>query len=147
MYEGTPMSSEPVIPLANRDVLAEPTGVAPVVPVPERELPAASDTSPRLRNTAESVGNAVGKAVSKVRGLPQRVSSMRDRFTVIRGGGKDSATTADMKETARQRIEEAGSRARYYAHEYPVQFIAAAGAAGFVLGIILRVWRSSRRAY
>jgi ElaB/YqjD/DUF883 family membrane-anchored ribosome-binding protein len=146
MHEGTPMSSEPVIPLENRGILAEPTGV-PVVPVPERELPVGSDANARLRITAESVGNAVGKAVNKVRTLPRRVSSMKERFTVIRGGGTEGASPADMKETARQKIYEARSRARYYAHEYPIQFIASAGAAGFVLGFILRVWRSSRRAY
>lgn len=141
------MSSEPVIPLESRDILAEPTGITPVVPVPERELPAGSDTNLRLRNTAESVGNAVGRAVNKVRTLPRRVSSMKERFTVIRGGGGEGASAADIKETARQRIDEARSRARYYAHEYPVEFIATAGAAAFALGFILRVWRSSRRAY
>lgn len=142
------MSSEPVVPLESRDILAEPTAVLPVVPVPERELPAGDDMNPRLRNTAESVGTAVGKAVNKVRTLPRRVSEMRDRFTVIRGGaGEATSSTEDLKDTARQKMYEARSRARFYAHEYPLQFIAAAGAAGFFLGFILRVWRSSRRAY
>lgn len=139
------MSSEPVVPLESRDIVTGRADVIPVVPEPERELPVGSEVNPRLRNTAESVGTAVGKAVRKVRSLPNRVSSMRERFTVIRGGQESSAgTAAEMKETARQKIDEARSRAEFYAHEYPLQFIAAAGAAGFALGFILRVWRSSR---
>ncbi|HYG99089.1 MAG TPA: hypothetical protein VD837_08155 [Terriglobales bacterium] len=139
------MSSEPVPPLENRDILAETSRVRTAVPVPERELPPGR---PRLHNRAESVGSVVGKAVGRVRDLPRRVSEMKERFTVIRGRRGGAAPSAgELKETARQRVYEARSRAEFYAHEYPVQFIAAAGAAAFVLGFIMRVWRSSRRAY
>ena len=49
---------------------------------------------------------------------------------------------------AREKIQDlaqqAGTRARYYGREYPLQVIAVAAGAGFVLGVLLRIWRSSR---
>ena len=163
------MSSEPVVPLNNVEKEEESPYVAPglqhlparaqrVIPnrtdrLLEREYPDSrplgeipEKPSPRLRGTAETVGSAVGKVMNTARDLPRRVAEMKERFTVIRGRTQENAasTAEDLKETAKQKARQAQTRVQHYAHEYPLQFIGAVGAAGVVLGIILRVWRSSR---
>lgn len=149
------MSSEPVVPI-DRDVSASETSrlipqseiagelpVASDVTVPQPEVPAT-----RKREAAETVGAAVGKAVVRVREVPRRMAEMKERFTVIRGRAREDAasTAGDFRENARQKVQEARTRADYLAHEYPLEFILGVGAAAFVLGFALRIWRSSRRA-
>jgi len=67
---------------------------------------------------------------------------------VIRG----RAATGELKENVSERVSEVadetsrqgrlmGGRADYYAHNYPLQFIAGAAATGFVVGFLLRMWR------
>ncbi len=164
------MSSEPVVPLNNAEKEAESPYVAPediqhhparaqrVVPnradrLLEREYPDSrplgeipGEPSRRLRGTAETVGSVIGRAINTARDLPRRVAEMRERFTVIRGRTQQNAasTAEELKETARQKARVAQTRAQHYAHEYPLQFIGAVGASCVVLGMILRVWRSSR---
>ena len=102
--------------------------------------------SPRLDNTAGAIGNAVGAAVDRVRHLPERFSEMKQRFTVIRGRARDKSAVAaeDLKETARVRTRQAQMRVQHLANEYPVQFILGVAGAAFVMGFILRIWRSRR---
>jgi hypothetical protein len=149
------MSSEPLAPLNNNETPSETTVVSHPVPV-ERQLPIDSvitgatereDGNPKLRETAETVGTAVGKAVNKVRDLPRRVSEMKERFTVIRGRTREDASSAaaELKENARQKAYQARSRAQYYAREFPLEFLAGVAGVAFVLGFALRIWRSSRR--
>jgi hypothetical protein len=147
------MSTEPTVPVKNEETVREMPLVSPAV-TPERELPAQSvvseeqlELNPKLRDTAETVGATVGRAVCKVREFPQRMSEMKQRFTVIRGRTREDAASAagELKETARQKVHEARSLARYHARENPIQFILAVGAVSFVLGFSLRIWRSSRR--
>jgi len=151
------MSSEPVVPINKVEEPALDERLSPPIP-PERELPLhsvnvprpdAAAENPRLRDTAESVGTAVGKAVHKVRDLPRRVSEMRERLVVIRGRTREDATStaAELKENARQKMYEARNRAQYYAREYPLEFLAAVAGVGFVFGFALRIWRSGRRGY
>lgn len=147
------MSSEPVVPVNNMGIASENEPlIRPIVP--ERELPVESvvveepaELNPRLRDTAESVGTAVGKAVGKVREFPRRVSEMKERFTVVRGRAQEDAasTAGELKESARQKVDQVRSRVQYYSREYPLQFLAGVGATCFVLGFALRIWRSSRR--
>lgn len=161
------MSSEPVVPPNLTEDVGETDSAAPTVPFPSkptnvRELPIASDVvapaqpdfvrrepAPRVRDAAETVGAAVGKAVGKVRELPRRVSEMKERLTVVGGRKREDTATkaAEVKETARVRLHEAQSRADQIAHEYPIQFILGMGAAAFMLGFVMRIWRSSRRAW
>ncbi len=149
------MSSEPVVPIDKDVRVPETTRLSPRSDI-AGELPVASDvTAPqpeiapanRKREAAESVGTAVGKAVVKVRELPRRVADMKQRFIVISGQRREDAVSSagELRDNARQKVQQARSRAEYLAHEYPLQFILAAGAAAFVLGFALRIWRSSRR--
>ncbi len=120
----------------------------PAIPVddPNRELPAeaAATRNPRLNETAEAIGGAVGSAVDTVRHLPERLQEMKERFTVIRGRvQEDAATTAtEWKETAREKAAQARNRAAQLAHDYPLHVIAAVAGLGFILGVALRIWRS-----
>jgi ElaB/YqjD/DUF883 family membrane-anchored ribosome-binding protein len=73
---------------------------------PERELPAANmNSNPRLNETAEAIGGALGTAA-------RHVQNVRDRFTVIRGGAEGRASTSEqIKETAQEKIEDMKQRA------------------------------------
>ncbi len=123
----------------------------PAIPIndPTRELTTecALDTSAsRLNGTAEAIGSAVGSAVDTVRHLPERLQEMKERFTVIRGRVQENAasTAQDWKETARDKAEQARSRAAQLAHDYPLHVIAGVAGLGFILGVTLRIWRSTR---
>lgn len=150
------MSSEPVVPidrglsdseierLTKRANLAGEPSVASDVRVHPPEFA----QSTRKREAAETVGAVVGKAVVRMRELPRHLADMRARFTVIRERTRRDATLTaqEPRQNAQQRVWEARTRADHLAHECPVQFILGAGAAAFVVGFALRVWRSSRRA-
>lgn len=136
----------------------------PIVTDPERELPEHATPSrlghipvtpnPRLHSAAESVGTALGTAVTRARHLPDRLQDAKARFTVIRGRKqrdlKESADEAvdrirdasvEVKAQARETVAQARTRAEHLAHEYPLDFIAGAAAFGVLLGIGLRIWR------
>lgn len=72
---------------------------------PERELPpAAPRSNPRLNEAGEAIGEALGTAT-------REVQNVRDRFTVIRGGGEDGPpTTEQLKQTAQEKVEELQER-------------------------------------
>ena len=136
--------AEPAIPIddPNRELPRR----AVVAPISTAEFGGANARNPRLNETAEAIGNAVGVAVESVRHLPERLQEVKERLTVLRGRSEEQAASqlADLKETARERAEIARTRAAYYTREYPLHVIAAIGGAGFVLGIALRIWRSTR---
>lgn len=113
---------------------------------PLGEIP--GEPTAKLRETAETVGSAVGRAVSKARDLPRRLAEMKQRFTVVRGRAREEAATTaeEVRENARQKFQQAQTRVQHYAHEYPVHFILGVGAAAFVFGLFLRLWRSDRHA-
>ncbi len=116
---------------------------------PERTLPArTTNTSaqPRLQDTAESIGEAVGSAVQKIRELPNQLQSLKGRFTVITGRGRAQAgqKTEELKDAAADQVRRARTRAEYLVREYPLRVILGAAGAAFVLGFALRIWRSKR---
>ena len=134
---------------------------------PERELPehatpsslghlpvGAERVSPRLQGAAESVGVALGTAVLRLRGVPNRLQDAKRRFTVIRGRKQQDVrevadeaidrirdASVEMKDKARLTAREARLRVNEYAHHYPLEAIAGAAAFGMLMGIGLRVWR------
>lgn len=154
---------------------ALPRDVPPALP--EEASPA---NNPRLNQTAENIGTAVGSTVRE----------MKSRFRVVKGGAQESisSTTEDLKQRAGETVEQvkqraseavqqasskasevldaakqrasaamdtartkvsdsmqaARNRAAYLRDEYPLQVVMGAAAAGFVLGVVLRIWRSNR---
>ncbi len=120
----------------------------PLGELPIRRVPRERDEGAnRVRGTAQTVGSAVGKVVNKARELPGRLAEMKERFTVIRGRTQENAASkaSEIGENAKQKVSEARTRIEHYAHESPLQFVLGVGGACFVVGMILRMWRSSRR--
>ncbi len=52
--------------------------------------------------------------------------------------------TAELRRQARSRYDETRARAQEVARDYPLHVVLAAGAAGFLLGAMLRTWRANR---
>ena len=87
-----------------------------------------NDLTDRASNIADEAG--------------QRLTDMRDRF---------NDRLPEWKRQARERVDDARIRARrtavqadLKAKQYPIETIAAAAGAGFLLGATMRIWRSSR---
>ena len=110
--------------------------------------------NPRLSNAAESVGVALGTAVVRLRGVPNRLQDAKRRFTVIRGRKQQDArevadeaierirdASAEMKTKARLTLRDARFRGNEYAHRYPLHAIGGAAVLGTLMGIGLRLWR------
>ncbi len=147
--------AEPAIPVDDPNRELPGPGPVAVREFPVREIPVARvpvdesaerATSPRLNGTAEAIGSAVGSAVESVRHLPDRLQEMKERFTVIRGRAQDEAANraSDLKETAQEKARVARHRAAYYSREYPLHVIAACAGVGFLVGVVMRIWRSRR---
>ena len=131
------------------------------VPVrdPERELPAdIRAVNPQLKQAAEQIGSALGRAVSKVREMPRRgeqlKDELRDRLRTIRQGDTGPGIATRIRESAEQTADELKGRARENVHivrnraerlarESPVEIIVVAFGAAFLLGVVLRIWRSN----
>ncbi len=110
------------------------------------------DVQGRYDATAETVGNALGTVVHTAKKIPNfmqdRAEYLRKRFRVIRGRAMSGDLEKDVREQASvladettRELQEARSRAEYYAHNCPLQFIAGTAAAGFAVGFLLGLWR------
>lgn len=90
--------------------------------LPERATPGmighfpeeSRESNPRLNQAAETVGRALGTAVSGVRGIPEKLNDTKQRFTVIRGGAGEGAKAKvnEAVEQAKQKGEELVDKAR-----------------------------------
>lgn len=135
------MSAEPVYPYGHSEPFSssapDPRYQGALAPL------AGPEARSSLQEAAESIGNAVGKAVETVQRFPERLQIMKARFTVIRGRAqRDVAVkTGELKQEAAQKVSEARNRADHLVHQYPLQTIAAMAGVGLLLGIMLRIWR------
>lgn len=113
---------------------------------PDRELPE-QGSSPRPS----------GKVVEWRRSAEQKLEEAKDSASEMleQAASRTSALYADAGENlsrayaeSRYRtqkiVRQARHRAEFYADRYPLRVIAAVAAAGFVAGVLLRIWRSSR---
>ena len=126
----------------------------------------------KLNEAAAKIGRTAGKTTASVRELPRRASDaaeetratgankmdeLRDRVSQAAGQAQQSVSeayeraktqaTRSYNQARRQTADTlvaARSRARHLMHEYPFHVIATAAAIGFVAGVLLRIWRSSR---
>jgi len=134
----------------------------PFSELPERDGdPAVGDTraiNPEWNQSAAQVGSALGQAVTRMLEVPRRAqkakqqirSEVRDRVQVI----LDHAQPQRLQEEAGRIANELRSRAKENAHivrnraerlvrERPLEMVAAAFVAAFILGVSLRIWRSN----
>ena len=134
---------------------------------PLPELIKVVDHSPALEQRARQAGSALGKAVAALRNMQEKLRERRgesagDKIRVIAGRGR--ARAQEIGETAASRAQEWGeiarersqelkrraqaqwdraqAKARSTAQEKPVQVALGAAAAGFLLGMALRIRRA-----
>lgn len=112
-------------------------------------------------STTERVGNAVGEAIGNLK------SRVQSGIRVVSDRSRDAgATISEMTDTAQEkareisqeariradqlrraanlRLREARGAARKAANEHPIETILAIGGMAVVIGLLLRIWRSSR---
>ena len=149
------MASEPIPePLTNQEVRPEDeasfaetrvpgpelVAVGPPTP-PERELPSAPKTEQlkqKVQEKVEDLKETVTRTTARAREQAAETYE-RARDTVANAYSQSRDKTAETLQRTRL-------RSRYYMDEYPLRVIAGVGAAAFVMGIILRIWRSNRNA-
>ena len=135
--------AEPVLrtpDLPNFDTYPAPT------PSAQRALPEGNPGDERLNDAAEQIGSNIGRAIRSVRRLPEHLGSLKERFTVIQGRGRQVATekARDLKQAAGEQVRRTRRRIDGAVNEYPLQVILGAAGVAFLLGVALRVWRSNR---
>jgi ElaB/YqjD/DUF883 family membrane-anchored ribosome-binding protein len=146
------------------NVVAEVTEMPPALPPAEQNR--------RLNEAAAKIGRAAGKTTATVRELPRRtddvssttkstvstkVEEIKDRVSQAADQAQQSVSEAyDRAKTQASRsynqarrqaadtVQSARFRLHHVMHEYPFHVIAAAAVIGFVAGVALRIWRSSR---
>jgi len=100
-----------------------------------------------ISSTAEDwkqkAGDTVEQAKQRASDAVQQASSKAsEALDAARQRASAAMDTARAK--ASESMHAARTRAAYYREEYPVQVVMGAAAAGFVLGVALRIWRSNR---
>ena len=150
-----------------------PVEPVPTVEVPRSisEASRGVSTESKLHQSARRAGAALGEAVNSARDLSQRSTRTNAEFSRVARemteNFKDESakTAADLSEEVKMALDKGRRKvranyrnARYAAseayrrgydqfrqisHEKPMQLIAICAGAGFVLGVFLRIWRSS----
>ena len=133
---------------------------------------APGNQNPRLNETAEKIGSAMGEMVNRAQDARRKISSAQDDARRSSGSKVDEikqraqekwadATDAaqqrldDWKRTARdsaenakeqivQRTREAREKTRAYVDENPHHLILGIAGAAFAIGLAARIWRSQR---
>ena len=85
-------------------------------------------------------GEAASQLEEEGSAIPE--STVAEEYLEFRDG------ISEMVDQGRRSVQDLAERGRrrfrYWADEYPLQLLGAVAAAGFVAGILLRVWRSNR---
>lgn len=128
--------------------------------------------NPRLNETAEKIGSAVGDMVNRAQGVRRRFDSMKQdlgrtsegKIGEIRQRAQEKWSTAteaaqerlqDWKQAASESAEEARdaviqrtrefrTKTRTYVNENPHHVLLGIACAGFAIGLTARIWRSQR---
>ena|SRR5579864_5039742 len=88
---------------------------------------------------ARQVGRALGRTVAALRSTATRLKNTAADAT-------DAAVSQvqDVKQQVKTRYEGTKANARQVLHDYPVHVVLAAGAAGLLLGVGIRIWRANK---
>ncbi len=161
-------------PLTNQDLREDSnkvdfrrsTATPELPPAPER------NANTRLKEAAAKAGHTAGRTVAAVREMPRRAqdsatqaeSSTSAKIEEIKNRASQAADQAREKLTetydetkqqaaatyrrtrvrAMEFLDRARARSRQIVDDYPLHIIAGAALAGVVVGVLLRIWRSSR---
>jgi len=130
--------------------------VEPPQPFPNQQL---RDDSPSLDSVPDGTAvrvDTIGSNVVEWR--PAEASDLSDEIAGETSGAPESSVAeeylefrdavSDMVDQGRRSAREMVTRARrrfnYWADEHPLKLLGAVAAAGFVAGVLLRIWRSNR---
>jgi ElaB/YqjD/DUF883 family membrane-anchored ribosome-binding protein len=105
-----------------------------------RELPRRTDVSPATKST-------VGSKVEEIKGRVSEAAEQAQQAvsdTYDRAKAQASRSYNQARRQAADTVQSTRFRVRHIMHEYPFHVIAAAAVIGFVAGVALRIWRSSR---
>jgi ElaB/YqjD/DUF883 family membrane-anchored ribosome-binding protein len=153
-------SGEPLSSMRFSESPSQPAALLPehATDKPLGEWPVTDSRDTRLQNAGEAVGTALGTVVNEAREIPgrlqDRMADIKKRFKVITGRrvaevkSQASEVADDVEKRAlelsaetKRELQHWEFRARLYAREYPLELIAATAGAGFVIGILLGLWR------
>ena len=106
----------------------------------ERAQTKAEHAKQRVTETVQAKAEQAKQKVSET------LSDVQERASVGFQQTKErvSQTVGDAKRKSSEAMRQAQERARDISDRYPLHVIAGSVAAGFVAGVLLRVWRSSR---
>jgi len=156
------MATDPVPePLTNQEVREENRAGFPVVTSSAsgdiRQMPPAlppADGQPSTSSKMDEIKSRVSDVADRAQ---QTASQIKDRVSDAAGQAQKTAaeTYEKAKDGAARTYEQASrrtaeiartarARSRQLMHDYPFHVIAGAATFGFVLGVALRIWRSSR---
>ena len=115
---------------------------------PAHLLPEETATKPESK--MEMIGNSVKSGLETVTEKSKEVGEKLSEVAAeTRDRAKDLALEAgrraqDLREAAIYRAQQARREARRFTNERPMHAILAIGGAAFVVGLVLRIWRSNR---
>jgi ElaB/YqjD/DUF883 family membrane-anchored ribosome-binding protein len=167
-----PLTNQELSDEARREFHSEARVPAVTAEMPPALPPAERDANTRLKEVAAQTGRTTGKAVAAVREIPRRTQDATSQAQSAAGSKVEDikARVSDAADQARQTVAETYDktkqqaaetyeqtraraadlmqrtrvRSRQIVNDYPLHVIATAAAIGFVAGVILRIWRSSR---
>lgn len=142
--DGEVLSAEIACTPDDPGILASEAAAAQVTTDPRSKVvemkQAVSQKAEELKDrTAEALDQAKQRASEALDEAKDRAADIYQR---TQAGVKDAVQQG--REKATEAARRARVRARYYADEYPLQVIAVAAGVGFLVGVFLRIWRSSR---
>jgi ElaB/YqjD/DUF883 family membrane-anchored ribosome-binding protein len=123
-----------------RGPVAVPTAPGPL----DRELPP-YESRFWIEDVAQRLGALLGAVEEQLTNLPDRFAAFRRELSAHaeRLSRQAGPAAADFKRNAEQRYQHTRARAQAIANRYPIETIAGAAAAAFVLGFALRLRRSN----
>jgi ElaB/YqjD/DUF883 family membrane-anchored ribosome-binding protein len=132
-------------PETSESFVPDQTQVQPILD-PERELPSRGTSGRPMGKVVEwrrVAGEKLEQAKESAAEIAEQAAT-RASVVYAEAGQSISRAYEGGKDRAEKMVRHARQRATFYAENYPLQVIAVAAGAGFVVGALLRVWRSRR---
>ena len=118
---------------------ADPTVPATVVPMPHRTRTDGGTANQVLNAAKDGFNEVARKASDAVNNVAAKASDAYENVAESVGRIK-----AEAKQGLDSMVRDIGAQLRHTREENPMMFVAIAAGVGFVAGVLLRVWRSSR---
>lgn len=141
--EIVPGSSLPGTTPAFDEVQGRRMSTDPVHLLPEESV---EEHASKLETISNSVKSGLESVTERSKEVGEKISEVAG---ATRDRAKDFAIEAgrlaqDLREATIYQTQQAGRKARRFANEQPIHAILAIGGAAFLVGLLLRIWRSNR---